>query len=440
MLPVLKDNKDPHYRYKMPKLTAKIEGSGNGIKTVITNISSVSRSLGRPPSYPLKYFGTELGANVKMDAQADLYVMNGAHDPEKLLELLYKFIEKFVLCNKCKNPETRISVERKEIYQRCIACGHEATIPKVHNLTKFILKDHMESKGSSKGKQSKSKQSSPTSNANDSGFDMKSSKADDEGDDGFDDEELTAAAYAERMRELCKGLSNDVYLSDPVESANAFYEIVKEKIESGHLYESEVQKELVKEAERLNIKNKATLIISELIFSENMIEEISKNRLLLLRFCNENLKAQKNLLSGFEKLVGNVYKEQLIGKTMLILKAFYDEDILDEEAILEWAKKVSKKNVPKAVSQEIHDKAAPFIKWLQEAEEESDESSAEEDSSESIQKSEEDEDDGVELDLEFSHRVDGLQITSSSDKSNINGSTPKNQVIDVVDDINIDDI
>ena len=57
---------------------------------------------------PLKYFGTELGANVKMDPQADLYVMNGAHDPEKLLELLYKFIEKFVLCNKCKNPETRI--------------------------------------------------------------------------------------------------------------------------------------------------------------------------------------------------------------------------------------------------------------------------------------------------------------------------------------------
>lgn len=56
MLPVLKDNKDPHYRYKMPKLTAKIEGSGNGIKTVITNISSVSRSIGRPPSCKLNNF------------------------------------------------------------------------------------------------------------------------------------------------------------------------------------------------------------------------------------------------------------------------------------------------------------------------------------------------------------------------------------------------
>ena len=36
---------------------------------------------------------------------------------------------------------------------------------------------------------------------------------------------------------------------------------------------------------------------------------------------------------------------------------------------------VSKKYVSKDVAQKIHDKAAPFIKWLKEAEEESDESS-----------------------------------------------------------------
>ena len=35
---------------------------------------------------------------------------------------------------------------------------------------------------------------------------------------------------------------------------------------------------------------------------------------------------------------------------------------------------VSKKNVSKELAQKIHDKAAPFIKWLQEAEEETSES------------------------------------------------------------------
>ena len=137
LIPILKDTKDPHYRYKMPKLTAKVEGSGNGIKTVITNMAAIARALGRPPAYPTKYFGCELGAQVTMNQE--LYVVNGSHDPDKLLNLLYAFIRKFVLCAKCNNPETSLIVSN-QIKQKCIACGHEATIPKtLHKLTTYII-------------------------------------------------------------------------------------------------------------------------------------------------------------------------------------------------------------------------------------------------------------------------------------------------------------
>ena len=47
---ILQDEKDPFYRYKMERLQSKIEGKGNGIKTVIVNLSSVAQSLSRPPS------------------------------------------------------------------------------------------------------------------------------------------------------------------------------------------------------------------------------------------------------------------------------------------------------------------------------------------------------------------------------------------------------
>ncbi len=57
----------------------------------------------------------------------------------------------------------------------------------------------------------------------------------------------------------------------------------------------------------------------------------------------DNRKAQKILLIGFEKLVEK-YQKQLLPKSAIILKMFYDTDILEEDAILEWASKVGGMN------------------------------------------------------------------------------------------------
>lgn len=39
-------------------------------------------------------------------------------------------------------------------------------------------------------------------------------------------------------------------------------------------------------------------------------------------------------------MVGNVHKEELLPKVPHILKALYDLDIVDEEVLLDWDKKV----------------------------------------------------------------------------------------------------
>lgn len=63
----------------------------------------------------------------------------------------------------------------------------------------------------------------------------------------------------------------------------------------------------------------------------------------------------------------------------LLLQLFYDADILEEKALFEWSNKVTKKCVSKDSTHEIHDKAAPFLTWLKEAEEEDSESEEEDD-------------------------------------------------------------
>merc|ERR1712018_524888 len=108
----------------------------------------------------------------------------------------------------------------------------------------------------------------------------------------------------------------------------------------------------------------------ELIFDGKILTQIKTYKRLMLRFTNENTKAQKYLMGGIEKTI-ETHKDVLLPKVAHILKSFYDEDIIDEEVILEWGKKVSKKYVSKELSEQIHKKAEPFLNWLKEAEEES---------------------------------------------------------------------
>lgn len=138
---IVRSNPDPFYRYKMEKIQSKIEGKGNGIKTVIVNLSSVAQSLARPGSYVIKYFGFELGAQTTINPSDDRWIINGAHEASKLQDYLDGFISKFVLCKKCKNPETDVVIKDGRILLDCKACGQRSEVDLRLKLSGFILKN-----------------------------------------------------------------------------------------------------------------------------------------------------------------------------------------------------------------------------------------------------------------------------------------------------------
>merc|ERR1711936_968492 len=397
---------------------------GNGIKTVIVNMVDIARALARPPTYVTKYFGCELGAQTQFEIKSERYIVNGCHEANKLQDMLDGFIKKFVLCEQCDNPETVLKVKKNLIGASCKACGHIFTLDMRHKLTTFIVKNPPE-KDMKKEKEEKKK------GGNKNGGSDENNEDDDWGDDADDGvwiSDTSAEAIAKRAQEqLTSGISGLVIDSDmektEEERINIFFKYVQ--VKKG-MINSAVAKEILAEAERLEIKNKAPVVLCELLFNDKMFKEkqINKYAKLLLRFTHENPKGQKYLIGGIEKTVES-FEATLLPKVPHIFKELFEEDILEEEVIFEWAKKVSKKNVSKELAQKIHDKAAPFIKWLQEAEEETSES-----------------DGDVEIEYDERAKISKLKEAETSEPANdVNENQKKEQSGDDDDDgIDDDDI
>lgn len=200
LINVRRDVSDAFYRYKMERLQTKIEGKGNGIKTVVVNVSSVAASLARPASFIMKYFGFELGAMTRDDLKDDRWIINGAHEAGKLQDHLDGFINKFVLCKNCKNPETDVKIENDRILLDCKACGQRTSVDLRHKLSGYILKNQPSKKGKKDKaerralKKAKQNGTAGTENGNGSGGEEDSehgSNEHDENGDADSDQEFT---------------------------------------------------------------------------------------------------------------------------------------------------------------------------------------------------------------------------------------------------------
>ncbi|XP_028395934.1 eukaryotic translation initiation factor 5-like [Dendronephthya gigantea] len=438
MVNVNRKNTDQFYRYKMPKLLAKVEGKGNGIKTVIVNMVDIGKSLKRPPAYPTKFFGCELGAQTQIDLKNERYIVNGAHDGDKLQDILDDFIQKFVLCPECENPETLLHVEIKKerIGQTCIACGYSGVISLAHRLITFILKNppgqedtvtpskkdkknRRDKKGQSNAQSTQNGCTSPSHDSNEADVlpvvDTPTAHSDGFGDDDWSEDTSEAAVKKRELEGLSmrtKGLTmnEDLELTEQ-QRLQIFYSFVENKKKLNDF----AAKAIVAEAERLEVMDKAVLVLAELLFTEDMANQISQHSVLFKKFLTSNQKAQKHLLGAFEMLVGKSFPEKLMPKIPRLLQLLYNKDFLEEEVLLEWAAKVSKKYVSKETSSQIHEKAAPFIKWLQEAEEES---------------SEEEEENGEDLEVVYATDAGKKKILAEE----------KKKAEDDEDDLDIDEI
>lgn len=100
---------DPFYRYKMDKITVTIKNK----KTNLINLSNISNTLKIDPKIMFRYITSRLGTFGQEKKES--YIISGVFDADKIQNLIYDFIDIYILCKKCKFPEVSDSI--------CKACG-----------------------------------------------------------------------------------------------------------------------------------------------------------------------------------------------------------------------------------------------------------------------------------------------------------------------------
>ncbi|OGE52685.1 hypothetical protein PENARI_c009G00727 [Penicillium arizonense] len=409
---IRRDVTDPFYRYKMEKLQAKVEGKGNGIKTVVVNLDSVAKSLSRPPAYLIKYFGFELGAQANAKPTDERWIINGSHDAPKLQDYLDGFISKFVLCKKCKNPETDVSIKDEKITLDCKACGQRSDVDPRLKLSTFIVRNNPKGgkKDKKKTRRERQKERSANGEQETSPGDSNNSENGDDVDEAPEagsDDEMTRQAQAieaeveikddewavdvseEAVKARAKELPSDLKRALVIEDVDdegadgpSSYEqlgswIVETAAEKGGVTNvTDVEIYLKAKEFGIESKHKTCAVLAQSIFDEKIAKQV-EGRAGLLKKMISSERHEKAFLGGTERFVGQDHPA-LVAQIPAILLGYYQNDIVSEETLKAWGAKTSKKYVDIATSKKIHKAAKPFIEWLESAE--SDEEDSDEES------------------------------------------------------------
>jgi len=386
---------DAFYRYKMPAIIAKVEGQGNGIKTVIVNMVDIARALNREAIFPTKYFGIELGAQTQIDKKNERFIVNGSHDCDKLQEILDGYIKKFVLCQVCENPETTLTVVREDIIQTCMACGNKGKLRNMgHGLANFIVRQHKNAKIDNKRRKGdKGDKDAKTAVKNiykGEGTETVTKPAKTNGvakDEWDGNDEWSDDDSEDEETQKLKNLSlRDMKPSDMTgeQRGMAFEEYIQDLINDGTIDEMKAKEkimQIVLKADYYDVKAKAPFVLFDKLFTTDEFAKTCKKYRGILVYINRNtddtpdLKAMKYSLHAFEVYIEK-FQDKLLDKSASLLKFLYDVDILDEAAIIEWGEaKPSKKYVSKTLSATLKEKAKKLVEWLKTADTESESSS-----------------------------------------------------------------
>ena len=119
---------DPFYRYKRDKLILRFNIGRK--RTYITNILDIESKINRDLKLIKKYLNKKLSISVNWKNKENELELGGIYNDKDLEECLQCFINEYILCNKCGNPETKLKYNKKKdiLKMKCNACGKKSCL------------------------------------------------------------------------------------------------------------------------------------------------------------------------------------------------------------------------------------------------------------------------------------------------------------------------
>lgn len=145
----INNSDDINYRYKMPKVSVKYGGNGNGKYTIINNIDEIADAINTPSEIVCKFISFSCGSSYnEKDKSITGYHIN-------IQNVIFDYINNFVICSTCNIPELnyyleKINKKKSILVCKCSACGTINNLKKtnkiydkcIDTIIKYLLKEN----------------------------------------------------------------------------------------------------------------------------------------------------------------------------------------------------------------------------------------------------------------------------------------------------------
>ena len=105
-------------RFELPNIKGHIQG----VRTVLTNFLQIANKLHRDPKQMLKFVLKEIAAPGEIKKSGSVMI-NRKVSSKLINEKIKSYAEKFVFCDDCGKPDTKLIKENNATFLKCTACG-----------------------------------------------------------------------------------------------------------------------------------------------------------------------------------------------------------------------------------------------------------------------------------------------------------------------------